>query len=189
MKFAKLLIVLMLATAAAPSFAARARTYDTYGSSASRFYAGLGVGYMKNDIPGNSNTSIPWNLVAGTSINQFLAAEIAYTNLGTTDLGSGINLKGAAYSLNLVGTIPVTQAVSMYAKFGFANTGVYSESGSSTGATISYAAPTIGLGVRFPLSAKTDMRIAYDNYKFQTTNTNPVTYNADVTSVAVLFKF
>lgn len=190
MKPARILAILLIVIASTPAFAARSRTADTYDAGgASKFYLGVGLGSMKNDIPGVSNTSIPWSLFAGTSINRFLAAEVAYTNLGSTDLGSSIYLKGAAYSLNLVGMIPVTQSVNMFAKFGFANTGVYTESGGTAGTTYTKAAPTIGLGVQFSAGKKTDIRVAYDNYKFETTTTNPVTYNADITSASVIFRF
>jgi hypothetical protein len=172
MKLAKILVMLLLVTVSTTSFA-RGRYDDSYdqGSSygaTSKFYLGLGVGSMKPDIPGLSATAISWSLFAGTAINRFLAAEVAYTNLGSTDLGGGTNLKGTSYSLNLVGNIPVTQAISMFAKFGFANTGVYTETGGATGTTYSLAAPTIGLGVQASVSRRADVRIAYDNYKFTT---------------------
>lgn len=190
MKLAKWLLVFILAVVVTPAFAARGGS-SSYNSSpaASKFYLGVGVGSMKTDIPGVSATSIPWSLYAGTSINQFLAAQVGYTNLGSTDLTGGNYLKGATYSLSLVGNIPVTQSVYMFAKFGFANTGVYVESGGAAGTTYTKAAPTIGLGVQINASSKTDVRIAYDNYKFETTNVNPVTYNADITSISLVFKF
>jgi hypothetical protein len=190
MKITKTIVIFLLVVATTPAFAARGRTYNSYNQgSSSQFYLGVGLGSMKTDLPGVSNTSIPWSLFAGTSINQFLAAEVDYTNLGTTDVGAGINMKGASYSLNLVGKIPVTQAVSMFAKFGFANTGVYFESGGTAGTTVTKAAPTIGLGVQFNAGKQTDVRIAYDNYKFETTTVNPTTYNADITSLSVIFRF
>lgn len=190
MKLGKIIVLLLLAMISIPSFAARGySSYDSYNQgSTSKFYVGAGVGSMKTDIPGVSANSIAWSLFAGTAINRFLAAEVAYTNLGSTDLGGSNNLKGTSYSLNLVGNIPVTQSISMYAKFGFANTGVYVESGGSASATYSQSAPTIGLGVMINAGKKVDVRIAYDNYKFVTSNTSP-TYNADITSISAMYKF
>lgn len=188
MKLGKIIVITLLVMISTPSFAARSYSADTYDQrSASRFYFGAGVGSMKTDIPNLSATSIAWSLFAGTAINRNLAIEVAYTNLGSTDLGASINLKGTSYSLNLVGMIPVTQAISMFAKFGFANTGVYTETGGATGTTYSLAAPTIGLGVQASVSKKADIRIAYDNYKFTTNNST--TYNADITSASLIYKF
>lgn len=192
MKIAKILVMLLLVTVSTSSFA-RGRyddSYDqgsSYQGSSSKFYLGFGAGSMKTDIPGLNTTALSWSLFAGTAINRFLAAEVAYTNLGSTDLGGGTNLKGTTYSLNLVGNIPVTQAISMFAKFGFANTGVYSETGGASGTTYSLAAPTIGLGVQVNASRKIDVRIAYDNYKFTTNNST--TYNSDITSASLIYKF
>ena len=191
MKLAKIIVMLLLVMASTPSIAARSYSNDSYdqgsSGSSSRFYLGVGVGSMKTDIPNLNTTALSWSLYAGSAINRNLAVEVAYTNLGSTDLGLSSYLKGTTYSLNLVGNIPVTQAISMFAKFGFANTGVYVESGGATGTTYSLAAPTIGLGVQANVSKKTDVRIAYDNYKF--TPNNSTTYNADITSISVIYRF
>jgi len=188
MKLEKIIIMLVLVMISTTSYAARRSYDDTHDNrSASKFYFGVGVGSMRTDIPNLNTSALSWSLIAGTAINQNLAVQIGYANLGSTDLGSSAYLKGSSYSLNLVGLIPVTHAVSMFAKFGFANTGVYVESGGSAGTTYSTAAPTIGLGIQAGVGKMTDLRIAYDNYKFSINNSS--TYNADVTSLSVIFKF
>lgn len=188
MKLENIIVALLLVMVSTTSYAARRYSDEDYDlRSTANFHLGVGVGSMKTDIPGVSGRSVSWSLFAGTEINRFLAAEVAYTNLGTTDLGGSVNMKGASYSLNLVGNIPVTRSVSMFAKFGFANTGVYAETSTATGTTYSLAAPTIGLGVRAGVSKKMDVRIAYDNYKFTTDNSS--TNNADITSVSLIYKF
>jgi hypothetical protein len=195
MKLAKIIVMLLMVMVTTTSFAARGRYDDTYdqgsmgsAGSSSKFYLGAGLGSMKTDIPTISANALAWSLYAGTAINRNLAIEVAYTNLGSTDLGASQYLKGTTYSLNLVGNIPVTQIVSMFAKFGFANTGVYVETSGAAGTTYSNAAPTIGLGVMINAGKKTDVRIAYDNYKFILSNTSP-TYNADITSISLIYKF
>lgn len=190
MKLGKIIVMLLLVMVTTTSYAARGRYddfYDQGSGSASKFYLGAGIGSMKTDIPSVNSNAIAWSLFAGTAINRNLAVEVAYINLGSTDLGTSY-LKGTTYSLNLVGNIPVTQAISMFAKFGFANTGVYNETAGSAGTTYSNAAPTIGLGVQANVSRKADVRIAYDNYKFITSNTSP-TYNADITSVSFIYRY
>jgi hypothetical protein len=190
MKLGKILVILIMLTVSTSSFAAsrRSTNKDTYDLRAtSTFHLGVGLGMMKTDNTNASGTSIPFTIFAGTDINRFLSVDVAYTNLGSTDIGSGSTLKGAVYSLSVVGMIPVTNAVSMFAKFGFANSGMYVESPVSTSATYSTAAPTIGLGVQAGITKQTDIRIAYDNYKI--TADNSTTNNADITSVSMIFKF
>ena len=190
MKLERIIVALLLVLVSASSYAAKRYSNDDYDlRSTSSFHIGVGAGSMKTEIPSASGRSVAWSIFAGTEINRFLAAEIAYTNLGTTDLGSSVNMKGAAYSLNLVGNIPVTKTVSMFAKFGLANTGVYTETTTTTtttSATYSKVAPTIGLGVRAAIGNKMDVRIAYDNYKITDDIT---TYNADITSASLIYKF
>jgi len=190
MKIEKMIVMILLVMVSTTSFAAKRRSssnddYDLQTTSA--FHLGVGAGSMKTDIPNVSTTSIAWSVFAGTDINRFLSVDVGYTNLGSTDLGSSTYLKGATYSLSVVGKIPVTKAVSMFAKFGFANTGVYAESAGTAGTTYSKVSPTIGLGVQAGVGKKMDVRIAYDNYKFTTDNTT--TNNADITSVALIFNF
>lgn len=190
MKLGKILVILILLTVSTSSFAAKRRTTnnDNYDLRAtSQFYLGAGLGIMKTDIPNVSSTSVPFTVFAGTDINRFLSVNVGYTDMGSTDVGGGSSLKGTAYSLNVVGMIPVTYAVSMFAKFGFANTGMYVESPGSTSATYSTVAPTIGLGVQASITKQVDVRIAYDNYKLAANNTT--TNNADITGVSMIFKF
>jgi len=197
MKLGKIIVMLLLVMVSASSYAARDYYDDRYdrgsysnssSAATSRFYLAFGAGSMKTDIPGLSANAISWSLFAGTAINRNLAVEVAYTNLGSTDVGATTNLKGTVYSLNLVGNIPVTKSISMFAKFGFANTGMYTESGGTVNPTYSLGAPTIGLGVQANVGRQTDVRVAYDNYKFITSSTSP-TYNADITSVSLIYKF
>ena len=188
MKLEKMIVALLLVMVSTASYAAKRYSNDDYDlKSTSNFHLGVGLGSMKADNPNVSGRSVAWSLFAGTEINRFLTAEVAYTNLGSTDLGGSTYLKGTAYSLNLVGKIPVTKSVSMFAKFGFANTGVFTETNGIADTTFSKSAPTIGLGVWAGVGKKMDVRIAYDSYKF--TADNSTTNNADIISVNLLYKF
>jgi opacity protein-like surface antigen len=192
MKYTKLIIILVLLSFSTASFAAKKRGNEisdrgSGSASSSKFHLGVGVGSMNTDIPNLSSTSVAWSIIAGTSINNNLGIEVTYANLGRTKLGSFTYLEGSTYSLNLIGKVPVTPAFSLFAKFGVANTGVYSESAGFAGTTYTKTAPTIGLGVQGAITNKIDLRIAYDNYKF--TPDDVTTYNSDITSVALLYKF
>ena len=190
MKLEKFIVMLLLVMVSTTSFAAKRRSssnddYDL--QTTSQFHLGASAGSMKTDIAGISATSVAWSVIAGTNINRFLSVDVGYTNLGSTSLGSDAYLKGTTFSLSVVGKIPVTKVVSMFAKFGFANTGVFVETSGTAGTTYSKVAPTIGLGVQAGIFKKTDIRIAYDNYKFTTDNST--TNNADITSVALIYNF
>ena len=193
MKLWKIIVALLLVMVSTTSYAAKRYSNDDYDlRSTSNFHVGVGLGSMKADIADASGRSVAWSLFVGTEINRFLAAEIAYTNLGsTTDLRRSEDLKGATYSVSVVGNIPVTSSVSMFAKFGLANTGVYRESATTTERTYSKFAPTFGLGVRAGVSKWMDVRIAYDNYKFTDRISGNLTdtFNADITSVSLIYKF
>lgn len=190
MKFEKIIVMLLLVMVSTTSFAAKRRSssnddYDL--QTKSNFHLGVSAGSMKTDIPNLNTSSVAWSVLAGTDINRFLSVDVAYTNLGSTNLGSDAYLKGTSYSLSVVGKIPATKAVSMFVKFGFANTGVFVETAGAAGTTFSQVSPTIGLGVQAGIFKKTDIRIAYDNYKFTANNSS--TNNADITSVALIYNF
>jgi opacity protein-like surface antigen len=191
MKLGKIIVALLLVMVSTTSYAAKRYSNDDYDlRSTSNFHVGVGVGSMKTDIENADGRSVAWSLFVGTEINRFLAAEISYTNFGSiTDLGE--DLKGAAYSVSVVGNIPVTSSVSMFAKFGLANTGVYRESATDTDRTYTKFAPTFGLGVRAGVTKWMDVRIAYDNYKFTDRIPGNLTdtFNADITSISLLYKF
>jgi hypothetical protein len=190
MKLEKFIVMLLLVMVSTTSFAAKRRSssnddYDL--QTTSSFHLGVSAGSMKTDIPNLNTSAVAWSILAGTDINRFLSVDVGYTNLGSTYLGSDAYLKGATYSLSVVGKIPVTKTVSMFAKFGFANTGVFTETSGTAGTTYSQVSPTIGLGVQAAIFKKTDVRIAYDNYKF--TSNNSTTNNADITSVSLIYNF
>lgn len=197
MKLEKIIVLLLLVMVSATSFAAPRRNSSNTNrnlelQAKSSFHLGVSGGSMNTDIPNLSATSVAWSVLAGAEINRFMAVEVNYTNLGRTALGltnQGVFsfLKGTTYSLGFVGKVPVTHAVSMFAKLGFANTDVYVEAAGLAGTTYSKTSPTIGLGVQAGLSKRFDVRIAYDNYKF--TPDKITTRNADITSVGLIYKF
>lgn len=110
---------------------------------------------MNTDFPNAKNAthslSAPYSysLFTGANYNQNLAAEIAYTSLGTADLGGFVNLKGSAYSLSAIGKFPINDSFDLIGKLGIAKTDVYFETAGSVGGTETLFAPTLGAGVQF----------------------------------------
>jgi opacity protein-like surface antigen len=191
MKFIKLLFVLILLTSASTSvYAATGRHHDEDEHS-NNLYVGLSMGSMITDIPNAKNSapslSSPFasSIFMGADFSQNLAAELTYTNLGITDVGGSTNLKGSAYSLNIVGILPATDALSMFARLGIADTGAYFETATGPGGTQTLIAPTFGLGIMVNISSRVDGRLSYDNFKFSTNNGN--TYNANIITLTAVF--
>lgn len=101
--------VLLSAFVAAPAVAA-----DT------PFYAGVNVGSAKIDAA-NFNSSTSFALLGGYTFNENVAAEIAYTNFGSEN-GGGVGSKSSAISISGVGSFPINEQFSVFAKLGFAST-------------------------------------------------------------------
>lgn len=78
---------LLLALVASPAFAAR--SYDSYGKNKSASHGYIGISGGKNTIAADSSTtwaaSTASTVFGGYSFNDHVAAEAAYTNLGTAD--------------------------------------------------------------------------------------------------------
>ena len=161
--------VLLSAFIVAPAFAA-----DT------PFYAGINVGSAKIDSTGFSTTT-SFSLLGGYTFNENVAAEVAYTNFGSKDIGFGFTYKSSAFSISGVGSYPINEQFSVFAKLGFASTTLEltafpSESKSDL---------TYGFGGQFNVDKQIGIRVGYDVYKVG----SPTSVDQKVTSVGAVFKF
>lgn len=159
--------VLLSAFAAAPAVAA-----DMGG------YVGVNVGSAKIDSPGfDSSTSFA--LLGGYAFNENFAAEVAYTNFGS-ESGAGITSKSSAMSISGVGSLPLNEQFSLFAKLGFASTTL-----EMLGLSTSKSDLTWGLGAQFNVNKQVGIRVGYDQYKVG----SPISLNQKVASVGAVFKF
>lgn len=102
----------------------------TAASHAQDFYAGVHAGQAKaaSTCDGVSGTGITcddkstaWKAFGGYRFHQNFAAELAYTDLGNTKATSptgSITASSNAFDLSLVGSLPVWQRLSAYARLG-----------------------------------------------------------------------
>lgn len=191
---ASIIASIMLGLVSSPAFAAkRIRYNDSYMSSGpTQYYMGVSGGQASTDDKNLSNdtTSTAFSFFAGYEINENFAAELAYSNFGSMDIyGDGTTLiKSTAYSLGLVGSLPVSQYVSIFGKLGYASTSYVQETGGAAGVTNSSGNANTAVGVSFHLSKKTDVRVAYDTYKLVDAATSSMS-NLRVASLGVLLKF
>jgi OOP family OmpA-OmpF porin len=157
--------ILLSASFAAPAIAAD-------------WYIGVNAGQNKMDFPG-IKSSTAYSVFGGYSFNEYIAAELAYTNFGSADRDAGGSLKGNATSIAAVGSLPLGRDFSLFAKLGYASTKV-ENSTSETKDDVTY-----GAGVQYNLLSNIGIRLGYDNYRVGSTTTK----DSGLVNLGVLFKF
>jgi OOP family OmpA-OmpF porin len=155
---------LLSALVAAPAIAA-----DTY--------VGVNVGKNQMDYSGvNSSTAI--GVLGGYSFNQNVAAEVAYTNLGSADY-YGTSITGHVFSVAAVGSLPLNKDFSLLGKLGVASSTVevpgYSESKTDL---------TYGIGAQYNVSKTVGIRLGYDSFKVGSSYTK----DSALISIGAVFK-
>jgi OOP family OmpA-OmpF porin len=156
---------LLSALVAAPAIAADA-------------YVGVNVGKNQMDYSGvNSSTAI--GVLGGYSFNQNVAAEVAYTNLGSADTKYASTITGRVFSVAAVGSLPLNKDFSLLGKLGVASSTV-EESGYSESKTDL----TYGIGAQYNVSKTVGIRLGYDSFKVGSSNTK----DSALISIGAVFK-
>ncbi len=172
----KIAIAVLLSAIAAPVFA-------------EGMYAGVNLGQNKYDFAGAGisgaakDTSTVVGILGGYAINKNFAAEAAYTSLGSVDVGGGNTVKSSVLSLSGVGSFPINDQFSLFAKVGLAQSKV-----EATGqASKTKSGTTFGIGGQYNVTSAIGIRVGYDKYKV---GANPsIDINTSVMSVGGVFKF
>jgi len=190
----KFIIALLFVFVATPALAAR--SYDAYdrkshrssASKTSKVYIGISGGQNKVDDPTNTNTSTGYSVFAGYSFNDYVAAELAYTNFGKldTDVTTSTVLNSNAGSFSLVGSLPMGRFVSLFGKVGYASTTTEISVASVASPTESQTGATYGAGVQFNLGQTVAIRLGIDKYKIMV---NALTYDSNFSNLGVMVKF
>jgi OOP family OmpA-OmpF porin len=155
---------LLSALVAAPAIAADA-------------YVGVNVGKNQMDYSGvNSSTAI--GVLGGYSFNQNVAAEVAYTNLGSADY-YGTSITGHVFSVAAVGSLPLNKDFSLLGKLGVASS-TYEVSGYSE----SKSDLTYGIGAQYNVSKTVGIRLGYDSFKVGSSYTK----DSALISIGAVFK-
>lgn len=146
---------------------------------AADMYVGVNVGSAKIDSPG-FDTTTSFALLGGYTFNENFAAEVAYSNFGSKDIGFGLTYKSSALSLSGVGSLPLNEQFSVFGKLGIASTtleltGFPSESKSDL---------TYGFGGQFNVNKQIGIRLGYDVYKVGSGSS----VDQKVTSIGGVFK-
>lgn len=156
---------LLSALVAAPAIAA-----DTY--------VGVNVGKNQMDYSGiNSSTAI--GVLGGYSFNQNVAAEVAYTNLGSADY-YGTSITGHVFSVAAVGSLPLNKDFSLLGKLGVASS-TWEQSGYSSESKTDL---TYGIGAQYNVSKTVGIRLGYDSFKVGSSYTK----DSALISIGAVFK-
>ncbi|MFA6921103.1 MAG: outer membrane beta-barrel protein [Gallionella sp.] len=191
----KKILAVVLLSATAPVFAGSLDMSD--------FYAGLtlGTGSANFTAPAgnamvveNPKSKPVYGAFGGYRYNKNLAVELAYTGASyiyTTPVGCVRSLsKQIVFAVTAVGTMPVSDAFSIYGKLGVARAS--SENNLAGEQTTSRVAPTFGAGVEYKFTPNIAGRFGVDVYGV--TATIPTTLvkqnsNATVMNAGISYSF
>lgn len=186
-------VALLSAVVAIPAFAAD-----------NGFYAGVTAGQSRtgNDGTGGimtKNTDTIVGLLGGYQYNQNLGAELFYSGAGKaagcnaalTQCTSG---KTDAWGVNAVGTLPLSDAFSLYGKLGYARTkSSLAVPAGSTYAGTTRGAATYGIGGIYNVTPAIGVRFGWDRYGAATINGVAPgvknNYNFDTWTLGAVFRF
>lgn len=160
----------------------------------SGFYVGVTAG--RSSVPGtiganamSKTTDTVAGVLGGYQFTENWGAEVFYTGTGKYSSATASG-KGDAYGLDVVGSLPLTDAFLLYAKLGGARTkSTLSNAAPNVGATRS--AVTYGLGGQYNFTRFFGLRVGWDHYGAAVAtpgiaNTN---FNANVYSLGAIFNF
>lgn len=162
----KILAAVLLSAATAPAFAGSVDMTD--------FYAGLtlGAGSASFSAPAGFTVENPKNkpvygAFGGYRYNKNLAVEMAYTGASyiyTTPAATGVRTlsKQMVFAVTAVGTMPVSDAFSVFGKLGVASAS--SENNAAGEQNTRRFAPTFGAGVEYKFTPKISGRFGVDVY-------------------------
>lgn len=167
-------------------------------------YVGVTVGRSKTDNPYPTTRTTKDNetvggIFAGYQYDKNWGAEVFYANVGKLDgtcastACSTFTTKGDAVGINLVGTVPISDAFSLYAKIGVASTKTDTQIASAVPSTFTgdrRSAVTGGVGAQYNINKNVGIRAGWDGYE-QATHRNGLEYKPrpSVWSMGAVFKF
>lgn len=118
----------------------------------------------------SNNNQLGFGLLGGMYVNQNIALEAEYNNLGGFDSATG-NIKGSALSMSGIGMLPLNREMSLFGKLGFAVTTLNDTAKPGFVGNFSYVntGVTYGIGAQFNVSRELGIRAGYDSFAVGTT--------------------
>ncbi len=176
----KAIAVALLSIATAPAFAD------------SGFYIGGTLGRASTKSFGTTLTSSSASVyggIVGYQLNQNFGIEAQYTGAGkfSTATMSG---KSDVLALDAVGSMPVSDSLSLYGKIGVGNSKTKVSDTTATYQNASRTAATYGLGVQYAATPNVGIRFGWDRYGSAISNAGVKTnFNSNVWAAGVVYGF
>jgi OOP family OmpA-OmpF porin len=177
MRKTKLLSTLLLsATLGAAAFGANAQDKG--------FYAGAGVGQSFVDEGAYDDEDTAFSVFGGYQFNQYFGLEAGYADFGKIEAeGTDAAFEGDSVYLTAVGTLPITDRFSAYAKAGLHRWNVDTALPGLTGNNDdSGSDPTYGVGVQYRFTDRVALRGEYSRFEVED-------LDADLAQLQVRFDF
>lgn len=136
------------------------------------FYAGAGVGQSYVDERNYDDEDTAFSVFGGYQFNRYFGLEAGYADFGKLEpRGTGAELEASSVYLTAVGTLPITDSFSAYAKAGFQRwdldtsipTVVGNDDDSGTD-------PTYGVGVQYRFTDHLALRGEYSRFEVEDTD-------------------
>jgi hypothetical protein len=132
-------------------------------------YMGAKFGKVDYDYRyASNNGQTGYGLLMGYTVNRSLAMEAEFSRIGGFDdyVGSGV-IKGKAFAISGIGSLPIARDVAVFAKMGLVTTTLDDDpqpgvSGSSYSDT--YTGFNYGVGLQIAAGDAGAVRFGYDNY-------------------------
>lgn len=169
-----------------------------------RWFAGVGIGYLKTDdacpttaAPGAAceDKDTTWKIFGGYQLNSYFGYEVGLADLGERPASfSGIGpatAKLRVFELLLVGTMPVSQELAVYAKAGgFAWDADFTFApGVGASADANGTDFTFGIGVSYRFTRNAALRLEWQRYRDIGDAGTTGQFDADVFGVGALIRF
>jgi OOP family OmpA-OmpF porin len=148
----------------------------TQTASAEGFYVGAGLGQTTVKADGFKDDDIGFKIFGGYAFNQNFAAEIEYLDGGTAK-DDGIKAEASYFAASVVGSIPLGNAFSLFARLGFAAWDLDTNVGDDDGEDLLY-----GIGAAFNVTEQLQVRLEWEAIDVDGGD-------ADTIGVNALFKF
>ncbi|UNK48774.1 outer membrane beta-barrel protein [Lysobacter sp. S4-A87] len=136
------------------------------------FYAGAGVGQSFVDEGNYDDEDTAFSVFGGYQFNRYFGLEAGYADFGKLEpRGNGAELEANSVYLTAVGTVPITDSFSAYAKAGFQrwdlDTAIPGVVGNDDD---SGTDPTYGVGVQYRFTDHVALRGEYSRFEIEDTD-------------------
>lgn len=136
------------------------------------FYAGAGVGQSFVDEGAYDDEDTAFSVFGGYQFNRYFGLEAGYADFGKLEpRGAGPELEASSVYLTAVGTLPITDKFSAYAKAGVQRWDVDTAIPSVVGNSDDNGTdPTYGLGVQYRFTDHVALRGEYSRFEVEDTD-------------------